>query len=116
MSVNSVHLVAEKIGNERKQMLIAINHYPSQSFEEIVIVDLDTTSATSVIFIVGPNDKMHTKMIKRLHLPVIPNLVDDLNGTLLARYKNGPIHCTEDCFMLKPLNLEQDSDGFFLVK
>lgn len=106
MSDNSVHLVAEKIGGERKKMLIAIDHYPSQSFEEILIVDLDTTSATSVIFIVGPNDKMHTKMIKRLHLPVIPNLVDDLNGT--ARYKNGPIHCPEDCFMLKPLNLEQD--------
>jgi succinylglutamate desuccinylase len=86
--------IAEKCTNaiefpdhyQLKTLKKAIEHYLKMGYEDIVIIDLHTTSATGGVFIACPNDETHTKMIKRLHVPVIPNLVDDLKGTAMQHF------------------------------
>ncbi|MFY0672630.1 MAG: succinylglutamate desuccinylase/aspartoacylase family protein [Bacteroidia bacterium] len=74
-----------------KTLKSAIDYYTGLGYEEIVIIDLHTTSATGGVFIACPEDETHVKMIKRLHVPVILNLADDLNGTAMQHFWDNDI-------------------------
>jgi len=49
-------------------------------------------------------------------LPGFENFQFVKKNTILAEDKNGPIKCTEDCYLLMPLYQKKGNDGFFLVK
>ncbi|MBI1182864.1 hypothetical protein GC194_01240 [bacterium] len=69
-----------------KQLHLTIEHFTTQGFDEICIIDLHTTSANGGVFIVCPDEEQHKKMISRLHVPVILNLEQKLKGTAMQYF------------------------------
>ena len=69
-----------------KTLNSTIDHYLGLGYDEVCIIDLHTTSANGGVFIACPDDESHKKMIKRLHVPVILDLADDLKGTAMQHF------------------------------
>lgn len=71
-----------------KHLLSHINELMAEGYEEVAFIDLHTTSAKQGVFIICPDDETHKEMIRGLHVPVILNLANDLNGTAIQYFWN----------------------------
>lgn len=72
--------------SQLKELLKIIDDFLYQGFEEIVLIDLHTTSANNGVFIVCKDDEKHKKMCEILHIPLVLNLDKRLNGTAMQYF------------------------------
>lgn len=82
-------LETEDLPPEHKELIElyqAINDEIAKGYDEVVIIDLHTTSANGGVFIACTDDEVHRKIVRRLHVPVILNLAEDLVGTAMQYY------------------------------
>lgn len=85
---NGIHPESQPEHLALKNLLDHITGLLDEGFEEVALIDLHTTSAEQGVFIICPDDETHKKMIRRLHVPVILNLADDLKGTAIEYFWN----------------------------
>lgn len=80
---------ASELSAEHKELLELhqiINDEIAKGYSEVVIIDLHTTSANGGVFIACTDDEIHKKIVRRLHVPVILNLAEDLEGTAMQYF------------------------------
>ena len=71
---------------ELVQLSKIIDRELAKGYDEVVVIDLHTTSANSGVFIACKNDSKHRGLVSRLHVPVIVNLAEELHGTAMQYF------------------------------
>lgn len=79
----------EKEDIELIELYHLISELLNEDYQQTIIVDLHATSADNGSFIVNAGMPAHDSVVKALSLPIVMNLDDYINGTLL-RYFKGP--------------------------